>query len=497
MGEREKRSQGARIVDTGILACLFIFAFTATHSIAATQAVWLLGMALWVVRQIFKPRFQSFRTPVDYLLLGFFILTGLTAFVSYEPMVSIGKLRAASLFTIIYLIVENVPTLRIVRLLALTLIASCMLNVLYTGGERLLGRGVKVYGVSEAGPLYKAGVRDGDTLQKVDGIKLDDPQDLVNALSGAQTQPAKILIYRHEWEPVFDVPRGSLLSGSTTLQQLGIASWTRGRDWRAAGFFGHYVTYAEVLQLVLALTLGLFASLPIKRSPKGALLAIAFIGLLGALLLTVTRAVWLGFLISSLIILALSMRRRTLVFVGLLAIPLILAGLFLLQQKRNVGFFDRSDGSTSWRATVWREGFQLLKSNPRHLLIGVGMDSIKNRWREWGLFDKGRIPMGHMHSNMLQIALERGIPALLLWLAFLFVYTRTLWRTLRSRTLNWVDRGILLGALGGLAGFFASGIVHYNWGDSEVVMVFYFIMGLTLSIHRLTTHPARALQSNG
>jgi len=43
----------------------------------------------------------------------------------------------------------------------------------------------------------------------------------------------------------------------------------------------------------------------------------------------------------------------------------------------------------------------------------------------------------------------------------------------------------LLGALGGLVGFFTSGLVHYNWGDSEVVMVLYLIMGLTLAVHRL------------
>ena len=44
-------------------------------------------------------------------------------------MVSIGKLRAASLFTIIYLFAENVPSLRVVRLLALTLVCACMVNV--------------------------------------------------------------------------------------------------------------------------------------------------------------------------------------------------------------------------------------------------------------------------------------------------------------------------------------------------------------------------------
>jgi O-antigen ligase len=126
----------------------------------------------------------------------------------------------------------------------------------------------------------------------------------------------------------------------------------------------------------------------------------------------------------------------------------------------------------------------LLVSKPRHLLVGVGMDSIKGHWREWGMFEGGKIPWGHMHSNLLQIALERGLPALLSWLAFLFIYARTLWRSLRMTT-DWMDKGIVLGALGGLAGFFTSGLVHYNWGDSEVVMVFYMIVGVALSIHRL------------
>ena len=103
------------------------------------------------------------------------------------------------------------------------------------------------------------------------------------------------------------------------------------------------------------------------------------------------------------------------------------------------------------------------------------------------MFDNGHIPWGHMHSNLLQIALERGLPALMLWLAFLFVYGRTLWRSLRcGHKLDWQDRGILLGALGGLIGFFASGLVHYNWGDSEVVMIFYMLAGVSLTISRLT-----------
>jgi O-antigen ligase len=204
-----------------------------------------------------------------------------------------------------------------------------------------------------------------------------------------------------------------------------------------------------------------------------------------ALLLTVTRASWLGLLISALFIVVIGLSRRGLILVAACALPLIVAGAFILHQKRNVGFFDQKDDSIRWRETVQKEGFHLLVSNPRHLLVGVGMDSIKAHWREWGLFDNGRIPMGHMHSDYLQIALERGVPALIVWLFLMGMYARMLWRTKRQLAkADWIEKGVVLGALGGLIGFMLSGFVHYNWGDSEVVMIFYLIMGLSLVVER-------------
>jgi putative inorganic carbon (HCO3(-)) transporter len=291
-----------------------------------------------------------------------------------------------------------------------------------------------------------------------------------------------------EWTPVLEVPRGKLLSGSTPEAQLGISGWSISRDWRASGFFGHYITYAETLQLILALALGLFICLPRKQSWAGIALLLALAGFSFALVLTVTRASWVAAIFSAAVILVCGSSRKTVLLSAALVLPLILAGLFVLRQQRSISFFDRQDQSTSWRETVWREGFNLLVSKPRHLLLGVGMDSIKAHKSEWGLFDNGRLPPGHMHSNLLQLSLERGLPALLCWLVLLGVYARMLWRLARSELIgDWVERGVILGALGGLCGFFLSGLVHYNWGDSEVVMIFYFIMGLSLAIHRRST----------
>ncbi|HEX3560904.1 MAG TPA: O-antigen ligase family protein [Pyrinomonadaceae bacterium] len=500
-------------LERATVACLFLFAFAAPHSIAAAQTAWLLGLLFWVLRFCFRPRPKTYRTPVDAWLLGFFVLTFLTALTSYDPDVSIGKLRAASLFTIVYLAAENVRSPKVLRALALTLVASCALGLVHTFGVFALGRGVKVRALAADSPLRAAGVEEGDTIESVDGAPVNRPEEVEHAIEterpsldkvyrwpdgskacGWDERVACVRVYRAEVIPAFNVARDALLrAGNTPEARLGILSWSRGRDERASGFYGQYQTYSEVLQLIASLALGLLVALRRKRSLKGALLAASLAGMCGALLLTLTRASWAGFLLSALTIMLVGASRRTLVVAACAALPVVLAGLFVLQQKRQVGFIDSRDQSTSWRLMVWREGFDILVSRPRHLLVGVGMDSLKRHWREWGMFDQGRQPWGHLHSTPLQIAFERGVPVLLVWMAWLFVYGRMLWRLARRGAVeNWVERGLLFGALGGLVGFVAGGLVHYNFGDSEVVMVFYFVMGLALVVERFKRLPADA-----
>lgn len=478
----------AQRLDRVLTGCLFLLVFCAPHSIAATQIAWSLGLLVWAVRFFVRPRPRFYRTPVDYALLGFFILTFVSALCSYDPIVSIGKLRAASLFTIVYLVAENVRTQRTLRRLALVLVASCMLNVFYTIGAYSIGRGVKVQSMPADSPLRASGVVEGDTILKVDEARVRTPSEIEHALGlrASDAPPARLHIYRHETLPIFDLSRTSLLQGTTPEARLGLTSWTHGRDERAEGFYDHYTTYAEVLQLLASLAVGLLIALRQRRTRAGALLALAIAGMSFALMLTVTRASWLAFLVSvCVMVLAGVQSRRVWLLFALGALLVIPLGLYELQQKRQVSFFDPNDDSINWRKTVYREGFNLLIEKPRHLIVGVGMDSIKRHYLEWGLFDHGKMPIGHMHSTPLQLALERGVPALLLWLMIVFIYARMLWRLARGSLLeDWVERGIALGALGGLVGFFTSGLVHYNLGDSEVAMVFYLIMGLALIVER-------------
>jgi len=484
-------------LERAAVGCLFAIAVCAPHSIAATQGFWVLGLLLWAARLAVRPRPTLFRTPIDLPLLIFFSLTVLAAVFSYAPDISISKLRSASLFTILFLVVQNVPSRRVLRALVVALIASCMINVLYTFGERAVGRGVRVEGLAAESSLRAAGISDGDTLLELDGAPLHSLAEVDSAVaSGAPGRALpQVKVYRYEAFHDFDVPRGYVLSGETPEARLGVGGWSRGREWRAAGFYGHYTTYAEALQLLASLALGLLVALHFRQQDgfgrswltrKSVLLVCAFGGLGIALLMTVTRASWLAFLVSALTIVFVGVRSRR-VALGVVCgvVLLIPLGLFVLQQKRNVGFLDRRDASTTWRTTVYREGIELLFKSPRHLLVGVGMDSIKRFWSQWGMFDGGRLPRGHLHSTPLQIAVERGLPSLAAWLWFLFAYGRELWRLVRGKLVDdWIEGGLVLGALGGLAGLFTSGIVHYNLGDSEVIMIFYFIAGLALVVNR-------------
>ena len=369
-----------------------------------------------------------------------------------------------------------------------------MVNVVWTPVERLIGRGVEVHGIAPESPLAKTIIEEGDALIKANGKKIKTPEDLINKIE--QNETTKIEFYRPDYYTIVEVKKSDLLSGTNALERLGITNWKKSHNWRSAGFYGHYATYAEVLQLIISLVFGIFIGFLTNRRKDAKtrrwifVLFVCLCGMSLALLLTVTRASQLAFMISAFTIVLLGGNRKIILILAAIALPLVIGGLIFLQTSRNTAFFDLNDNSTTWRATVWREGFNLWTDNARNFTVGVGMDSIKRYAGEWHLFDNGKLPMGHFHSTPLQLVVERGFPALLLWLWILFIYAKTLIRGITKSEENSalstqhsaLEKGILLGCLGGLVGFFSSGLVHYNLGDAEVAMIFFLLMGIGIRL---------------
>lgn len=468
------------VLERGAFVCLVLTAFAAPHSIAATQTAWLTGMLFWGIRLFIRPRI-SFRPGfIDYALWAFVGWSVVSSLASYAPDISIDKLRGVSLFLIFYFAYHNLRNSKAVRLVAAVLIGSAMIAVVWTPVERLIGRGVAIYDFP-SGPFRELGLDDGDTILEVNGRRVSSLEEIRQAISaGNDPEKFKALVYHSDAYVPVEIPRRSIRPAATAGDELGVGRWSKGRNWRSAGFYGHYTTFAEVLQLIAALAFGILVASFVRGDPSERRLRLvlaACIGLMAmALIMTVTRGSQLAFAVGSVAVVLVAGSRRLLLASVAILVPLAVVGLIVLQQARGVGFFDRQDNSTTWRQTVYREAFGLWTASPRNFIFGVGMDSIRRYAKEWRLFDDGRLPMGHFHSTPLQLVVERGLPALLIWLVFLGAYLRSLWRGFTDS-----GSGIALGALGGTIGFFVSGIVHYNLGDAEVAMVFFLIMGLGLA----------------
>lgn len=473
-------------MNRAITASLFLLALAAPLSIAGTQIAWALALFFWIVRAVFiRPKFST--SGFDLAIIAFVGLSILSAVFSYAPEVSMRKLVGVSLVTIVYLVSANIREIKTIRWLTAILVFSGLISVAYVLGSFAIGKNLKVVQLASDSPLRTAGVQEGDTILTANGRAVNSPADIAQSIDGAISDGVvKLKVYRHEI--VFDCNVQASALSSTASVDHGIVEWSRGRDTRAAGFFGHYTTYAEAIQLISSVAVALLILLPGGFLTRNRIIFAAVVAAFcAALFLTVTRASWAGFALSAAVIVMIGTRKRTVLICAAVAIPLAVAGLFYLQQKRNVAFIDTKDGSTTWRMTVWREAVGVLTRDARHLTVGVGMDSIKTHWQDWQMFDNGHLPMGHMHSTPLQIAFERGIPALVAWIAWMYFYLRMLWRSIKSNLLEWPERGLLLGCFGGTIGFMAAGLVHNNWGDSEVVMIFYLLMGLSLALNRMVT----------
>lgn len=472
-----------RFLNTAIAGCLLVMAFAAPLSIAATQASWAFGLLFWIIRSLVSRNTGWRPQAIDLAIFAFTGLTILSSFFSYERAESLHKLVAVSLLTIVYLVSQNIRQLTSVRrMVALMLIAGAV-SAVWTLGILAAGKNLRIIRLTADSPLRTAtphAVSEGDTLLSVNGTSVASPDAVSAALANNSGDDVRLQVYHFEW--VFDttVPAESVVN-----RDLGITEWSRGRDTRAQGFFGHYTTYSEVLQLLLSVAVGLMLTSPGNWLNRWRLLfGITACLYVVALFLTVTRASWAGAIVSAGVMTLIAARKKTLLFIIPLTVILGAAGVYYLGQKRNVGMIDTGDASTTWRTTVWREAVGVLTASPRHMLVGVGMESIKIHWPDWHMFENGNLPLGHLHSDYLEIAFERGIPTLIAWLAWISIYLSMLWRGLHRGDLDWPERGLLLGALGGTLGFLTAGTVHYNWGDSEVAELFFMLMGLSLAVLR-------------
>jgi len=463
---RGKAGQQIALVGLGIYVAF------APHSVAASViGVGLAGLG-WVIRTLQTRSFGLRWSKFDLIIVLSLLWTVASALLSEEPRISVAKLQASWCVFIFYLARATLSRRSALILVAL-LIVSASAGALYSAFDLLRGRGVVVESIAAGSPFNQIGIRPGDTIWQINRRRVYSTADIDQILTQmpANTTVTAGLITQGE-----QVERSFTSSKPVASGVIGNESNHR---FRASGWTRHYETFAELIQMIAQLALG-FALAHLRNHGPNKIfrIAIAAAALLTAgLVFTAMRTVIIAFVIGA-SVMALRSLRATLRVVFTFALFAVLAfAAVVVWQTRDRNALLLGDPSSSLRYEVASNGLSRILIHP---IFGHGMDAMQLHWNEWGFPGKDML---HLHSTPLQLAFDRGLPMLALWLWMMILFWLTIARAER-RAADLSDTnfyGILLGTLGALTGFLMSSIVNYNYGDAEVAMMFWFLMGTALS----------------
>lgn len=469
----------ARFASHLAFAGFALYAVFAPHSIAGAEiALALVGIG-WLLRAVATRSTGIRRTKLDLPIWLFMGWTVLSSFFSAEPHISIPKLQA-SLVVLLFYLTQSLITRRRAALIVALMIASGVAGVLWSVVDLARGRGLVIEELSAESPFHELEVGVGDAVWRINGVRISTVQEIDEAIRRAATGarlPASIIVKgEHGERPGFVVTDEMKARPSPS----GIKSSGPTHRFRASGWTRHYETFSETLQILAQLALGLSLAHIKRRSSRTIIyLALAATVLLAVgIVLTAMRTVLVALAIGAVTIALRATRGRARIVVAA-SIALVLGlGALAVWRTRMSGALMLEDASSSLRSSVARTGASRIMLHP---VFGHGMDAVKNHWTEWGFPGQDII---HLHSTPLQIAFERGLPALILWLWMMI----TCWLMAARAEETFRDftdanrHGILLGATGAIAGFFASSLVNYNFGDAEVILIFWWLMGTVVTL---------------
>ena len=491
------REQWSRLGQRTALVGFFLYSAFAPHSIAAAEISLAIVGAGWLVRSIAIQKSGFRHTRFDLPVWLFFLWTVASSLLSQEPRISIAKIQSACVFLLFYLTQAIVTKKTAVQLVAI-MILSGSVGTLYSGYDLFRGRGILVESISPDSPL-QSHLRPGDAVWRVAGQRVYSVADIDDAIRKLPGETAFVVSLISQGE---HVERPGVVVTDTIKRRpspSGILGSRPTHRFRASGWTRHYETYSETLQVLAQLALGLLiANYKNHRLNFRAQLAYAAFALLAlGIALTAMRTALVALAIGALIITLRALvalrtggRLRSRATVLSLVVMSLMLGLgaFVVYRTRAQHALSLQDPSSSLRVQVARVGAARIMQHP---LFGHGMDSVHVHWREWGF---PGTDMLHLHSTPLQLAFDRGLPALFFWLWIMWIFWRTASGGEKSlRDSSDTNRyGLLLGATGAVAGFFASSLVNYNFGDGEVALVFWWLMGLVvvLSAADSTNHSA-------
>ena len=262
---------------------------------------------------------------------------------------------------------------------------------------------------------------------------------------------------------------GALLAGAGLAQYLiGYGDIER----RIRGPFSHYMTFSGFLLICdLLLLASLMFSRRRRRNPwRWAALLLINVALLGSL----TRSAWVALAVTLTLLLIVRAPRLLLAYVPAVVLFIVLAPVPMLQRAASI--VDLRDTSNYDRLCMMKAGLAMVAERP---LFGLGPEMVERRYPIYREPTAPRFQVPHLHNTFLQLAAERGLPALAAYLALLGGAAWTAWRRYLGEGKSRGPRADLYaGMLLALLAFCVAGLFENNWGDTEVQRPALFLLAV-------------------
>ncbi len=240
---------------------------------------------------------------------------------------------------------------------------------------------------------------------------------------------------------------------------------------RMQGTLSHWMTYSGTLMLIICATVARLLYGTRDRLWAAFVLPVLIV----SLALTLTRGAWIGAAVGTAVLFLIKDFRLTALIPVVIAAALLVAPDELSNRVNSIG--DMNDPTTRDRVAMLEAGVAMVRDRP---WTGVGPDMVGHVYPDYRTASAVQANNPHLHNVPMQIAAERGLPALVLWVSFVITAGVGLWR-MRS------TRGVMplaAAGMGALVAMLAAGLSEYNFGDSEFLMLLLVLMTLPFAAAR-------------
>ena len=243
------------------------------------------------------------------------------------------------------------------------------------------------------------------------------------------------------------------------------------------GDFQVYMTAGGIMMIAGLMLLPILLH---SKTPKKIrwIVALSLVPILTNLFFTFTRSSWLG-LIAGVIVIGF-VRTKKLLLVLLVVVGIVIAVSSPEVKGRIFSIVDPNHPSNVTRVNMWHVGWQMFLDHP---VTGIGDIGVEILWYRYS--DLNWEPEGHFHNNLVMWLATLGIVGFTILVSLfvkILVMVSKIEKKLRS---DWLLGSISLGTLAVLAGFHVNGLFEWNFGDAEIIMILWALVGLTLASQKV------------